>query len=82
MRKYNPNYTEAFRDEHIKWFEDHMDELPKSMQLNAATYMEDLPESVRRLILTLRHYAPSKVFSGYMETLLKIEDRLREQGME
>ena len=82
MRKYNPNYTEAFRDEHIKCFEEHMDVLPKSMQLNDAVRMEDLRESVSRLIKTLRHYAPSKVFSGYMETLLQIEDRLREQGME
>ena len=81
MRKYKPDYTEAFRDEQIKWFEEHMDVLPKSMQINSATWAEDLPETVRRLIQTLRHNVTSVVFSGYMETLLQIKDRLQEQGI-
>ena len=81
-RKYKKDYDEAFRDEQVAWFEDRMDRLPESMQINAATYAPDLRLTVRNLILTLRKNKTNVTFSGYMETLLKIREKLEaEQGL-
>jgi hypothetical protein len=81
MRKYKKNYTEAFREEQLRWFEERMDKLPKEMQIDEATYTPDLPLTVRHLALTLRNYAPSIIFSGYMETLMKIKEKLKAEGL-
>ena len=81
MRKYKPNYTEAFRDEQLKWFEERMDKLPQSLQISESTSTSNLPRTVQGLILTLRQNKPSVIFSGYMETLMQIKDRLQEQGL-
>ena len=80
-RKYKANYTEAFRDEQLKWFEDRMDKLPQSMQISESTSTSNLRRTVEGLILTLRQNKPSVIFSGYMETLMKIKDKLQEQGL-
>ena len=82
MRKYKANYTEEFRDKQIAWFEERMERLPQSLQISDSTSTSDLPRSVRSLIQTLRMNKPSVTFSGYMETLLKIKDRLQEQGLD
>jgi len=81
MRKYKANYTEAFCNEQLKWFEERMDRLPASMEISASTRTSDLPLTVRSLMQTLRSNKPSVTFSGYMETLLKIKDRLQEEGL-
>lgn len=81
MRKYKANYTEAFRDEQLKWFEERMDKLPQSLQISESTSTSNLPRTVQGLILTLRQNKPSVIFSGYMETLMQIKDRLQEQGL-
>ena len=81
MRKYKKNYTEAFRDEQLKWFEERMDKLPQSMQIDEATHSPNLPLTVRHLMLTLKSNAPSVTFAGYMETLLKIKDKLKTEGI-
>ena len=81
MRKYKNNYTEAFRDEQLKWFEERMDKLPESMQIDKANYSSNLPLTVGHLIQTLKSNAPSVTFSGYMETLLKIKDKLKAEGI-
>lgn len=82
MREYNANYTEAFRDEQLQWFEERMERLPQSLQISASTSTSDLKRTVQGLILTLRQNKPSVTFSGYMETLMKIKDKLQEQGMQ
>ena len=81
MRKYKKNYTEAFRDEQLKWFEERMDKLPKSLQIDEATHSPNLPLTVQHLMLTLKDNAPSITFSGYMETLLKRKDKLKAEGI-
>ena len=81
MRKYKAKYTESFRDEQIKWFEERRDKLPQSLKINAYTSTSNLPATVDALIKTLRNNTPSITFSGYMETLLRIKDRLKEEGL-
>ena len=82
MRKYKPDYDEAFRDEQVKWFEERMEQLPQSLQVNQSTFSPDLCVTVRALITTVKSNKPDKVFSGYMELLMQIKDRLQEQGIE
>lgn len=79
--KYKADYDEAFRDEQIRWFEERMDRMPKSLQIDDATYSEDLKLTINGLIRTLSRNAPSVVFSGYMNTLLHIREKLEEQGL-
>ena len=81
MRKYKSKYTEAFRDEQLKWFEERLDKLPQSMKINDYTSTNNLRMTVETLMNTLRANTPSVFFSGYMETLLCIKDRLKEQGL-
>lgn len=82
MRKYKPDYDEAFRDEQVKWFEERMEQLPQSLQVNQSTFSPDLRVTVRALITTVKSNKPDTVFSGYMELLMQIKDRLQEQGIE
>ena len=81
MRTYKANYTEAFRDEQLRWFEERMDRLPQSLQISESTSTSNLPNPVKSLMLTLQQNKPSVTFSGYMETLMKIKDKLEEQGL-
>ena len=80
-RKYKAKYTEKFRDEQVKWFEERMDNLPQTLQIDEASSTSNLPQTVRSLIQTISQNKPSIVFSGYLETLLKIKDKLKEGGM-
>ena len=78
---YNPNYTEAILEKEIKWFEERMDRLPQSLQINAATRTSNLRQTVESLIRTLQSNKPNVVFAGYFYTLTQIHDRLEEQGV-
>ena len=80
-RKYRPDYDEAFRDEQLKWFEERIERLPQSLQINDATYSPNLKVTVDGLMRTLRCNKSSITFSGYMETLLQIREKLEEQGL-
>lgn len=82
MRTYQPEYTKGFRDEQIRWFEERMDKLPQELQINEYSRSRNLTFTVKALIRTLQANTPSVTFSGYMETLMQIKDRLIEQGME
>ena len=78
---YNPNYTEAILEKEIKWFEERMDRLPQSLQINAATRTSNLRQTVESLIRTLQSNKPNVVFAGYFYTLTQIHERLEEQGV-
>ena len=77
MRKFKAKYTEAFLEEQVKWFEERMDRLPQSLQINDAAYSPDLRRTVKDLIVTLQSNKPSIVFAGYLNILLQIKDKLK-----
>lgn len=77
MRKFKAKYTEAFLEEQVKWFEERMDRLPQSLQINDAAYSPDLRRTVKGLIATLQNNKPSTVFAGYLDILLQIKDKLK-----
>ena len=82
MRKYDPNYTEEFRDEQLRWFEERMDRLPVSLQYSVSSKSIDLRKTVESLSHLLRSNKPSVTFSGYMETLLQIKEKLQADGLQ
>lgn len=79
---YNPNYTEAILENEVKWFEERMDRLPQSLQINAATRTSNLRHTVESLIRTLQSNKPDVMFAGYFHTLTQIHERLEEQGID
>lgn len=81
MRKFKAKYTEKFRDEQLKWFEDRMNQLPQSLQINEAAYSPNLRRTIEGLANTLRSNAPSITFAGYMDLLLQIREKLEGMGI-
>ena len=79
---YKPAYTK--QDELTRWFEERMDRLPATLQLNEATAASDLPRTVKALLAVLKVHKEniSVTFSGYMSHLDLIRLRLKEQGLE
>ena len=75
---YKPAYTKQEVDELTRWFEERMDRLPATLQLNEATAASDLP----RTVLKVHKENISVTFSGYMSHLDLIRLRLKEQGLE
>ena len=73
---YKPAYTKQEVDELTRWFEERMDRLPATLQLNEAT--------VKALLAVLKVHKEniSVTFSGYMSHLDLIRLRLKEQGLE
>ena len=71
-------------DELTRWFEERMDRLPATLQLNEATAASDLPRTVKALLAVLKVHKEniSVTFSGYMSHLDLIRLRLKEQGLE
>ena len=80
---YQPAYTVKEADEMIRWFEERLDRLPQSLQLNEATSTADLPRTVRALLKVVQVHRDniSVTFSGYVAHLALIRLRLEEQGM-
>ena len=74
---YKPAYTKQEVDELTRWFEERMDRLPATLQLNEATAASDLPRTVK-----VHKENISVTFSGYMSHLDLIRLRLKEQGLE
>ena len=77
-------YTKQEVDELTRWFEERMDRLPATLQLNEATAASDLPRTVKALLAVLKVHKEniSVTFSGYMSHLDLIRLRLKEQGLE
>lgn len=80
-RKFTSAYTREACEKEIAWFEERMNQLPDSLQINDACYSPNLRLTVANLIRTVRANKPTVIFAGYMETLLQVKDRLLEQGM-
>ena len=81
---WKPAYSRQEVDELTRWFEERMDRLPRTMQLNGSTSTSDLPRTVKALSAVLKAHKEKMpvTFSGYISHLELIRLRLKEQGME
>ena len=71
-------YTPEELNELYAWFEQRMERLPKSLQIDEATYTGDLRRTVKSYIRLLRAMGLTVSQSGYVAHLLLIRERLRE----
>lgn len=80
---YKPAYAKQEVDELTRWFEERMDRLPATLQLNEAMGTSDLPRTVKALLAVVKAHKEniSVPLSGYMSHLEIIRLRLKEQGM-
>ena len=80
---YQPVDTVQETDGIIHWFEERMDKLPQSLQLNEATFTANLPRTVDALLKVAKAHRENitVTFSGYVAHLVLIRLRLEEQGM-
>lgn len=78
---YKPNYTEEECEECFQWFEQHMDELPPTLESIRSLRIMDLPHTIRRMINILRHNMGSiRTFGGEFALLQLIREKLIEEG--
>ncbi|MCR4921881.1 MAG: hypothetical protein K5945_09315 [Bacteroidaceae bacterium] len=75
---FKPEYKEEEMQELFEWFEQRMDRLPKTMQIDEATSTSDLRRTVVSYIRLLRSMKLTISHSGYVAHLLLIRERLRE----
>lgn len=80
---FKPAYEKEEVEELLAWFEKMKDKLPQELRLDAATVTKNLPFTVERLMLVLRHHKSnmSVTFSGYVALLMSVRKRLEEQGI-
>lgn len=81
---FQPGYKKAEAEDVLVWFEEHLDRLPQTLQLNEATSTKNLPRTVEALmsVVKSREDMLDVTFSSYMSHLILIRQRLMEQGME
>lgn len=81
---FKAGYTKAEAEELLEWFKARMEQLPQSLQLNAASSTKNLPETVRALmsVVKARENMLDVTFSSYVSHLELIRLRLKEQGLE
>ena len=81
---YKRTYSDQERDECLRWFKEHMDELPQTMELPNTLRAKDLPATVRKMthVLSSRSLASDGTYSGFFYILLRIRsevERLKAQ---
>ena len=75
---FKPRTTPQERDECFRWYEEHMDRLPKSIKVKGLNIL-NLPRFARRSIQSLKvHLNQSSVFEGQFSILRLVQETLRQ----
>ena len=80
---YKPHSTPKEREALFQWFEQHMGQLPKQLEIPSMK-IYDVPYYVRRSILSLRgHLEKSPIFEGNFALLRYVKQVIcQQQGLE
>lgn len=84
MKNFHPFKPQFSREEIldlIHWFNERMDQLPPSLQIDDSCYAEDLPKVVRILIDRMGDGIITRVWGAYAVRLFVIKERLIDNGM-
>ena len=81
IHTFKPQYTPEEIQDLIKWFQERMDQLPKSLALDDSISTDDLPKVVKILILRMGDGNITPTWSGYASRLILIKERLIENGL-
>ena len=76
--EYKKLYSEAEVQGLKEWFEQRLDTLPASLQLDAATFIPDLHRAVKQLLEIAMLQRGTPAFSGQIFQLFKIREKLEE----
>ena len=74
---FKPTFTPEEAEECFSWFEQHLDELPASLQLSPSMNITDVRTTVETFIHKLRQQMGSKtIYSGQFAVLLMIREHI------
>ncbi|MBQ6433672.1 MAG: hypothetical protein IJJ94_06995 [Bacteroidaceae bacterium] len=77
---FKPTYTPEEAEECFSWFEQHIDELPASLQLSPSMNIPDLRTTVSTFVHKLRQRMGSNpTYSGQFAVLLMIREHIQKQ---
>lgn len=78
---FKKNYTpEDIKSIH-NWFEAHKEQMPDTLQLDAATYYKNLKNTVKTYFEVFDLYGSNPTFSGQYHQLWLIKAKLEEMGI-
>lgn len=81
IHPFKPQFSQEEIMALVHWFDERMDQLPPSLQLDDSCYAEDLPKVVRILISRMKDGIITPVWGAYATRLLLIKERLIDNGM-
>lgn len=76
IEKFKVEYSNAEVAEVKQWFKDHIDRLPKTLQIDDCLYSEDLHKTAESYLQLLSNIPQSIVFNGYVAQLLMIREAI------
>lgn len=77
--EYKKHYTDKEVQTLSAWFEQHMDKLPQSLQVDKATYMPDLRRTVRFYLDIMKEHKDNPTYAAQIFLLFKIREMLEEK---
>ncbi len=79
---FRTDFTKAEVKELIAWFEERMNRLPATLQINKSSKTDNLQFTVGKLIAMLKGREVNVTLCGYIAHLELIKKRLEQNGME
>ncbi len=79
--EYKKVYTPEELHEIKTWYQEHMEELPPSLELNAATNIKDLKKTIGAYFEMLNMHHENPTYGAQIHHLFKIRERLIELGL-
>ena len=76
-KNYTPEDIKSIHD----WFEAHKEQMPDTLQLDAATYYKNLKSTVKTYFEVFDLYGSNPTFSGQYHQLWLIKAKLEEMGI-
>lgn len=69
--------TEEQVKEMKEWLDAHIDQMPATLQMNAYTFYENLPQTARYLMEVVEEHWEDRYFIGYFSRLVDIRRKLQ-----
>lgn len=79
--EYKKLYTPEEVEEICQWFEQRRDQLPTTLQLDDATSMQNLPDTVEKYLAVARLHQNNSTYSAQIYFLGRVQNRLLEGGL-
>lgn len=74
---YKKHYTNEELDELISWFDSHKEHLPKSLQMDKATYIKDLDKTLKLYLEIEKRHKDNDTYGGQIYHMFMMRDAIR-----